>query len=1105
MQSYKVLGAFEARQGDSLSELMASKKGSALVAYLIVNQGLRQRELLADLLWEATSATQSLRNLRSLLNRVRKWIPELRVVSGALAFEPTDSSAIDLHIFRANVEADNTEAAVQAMQQYGGNFLEGFYLDGAPRLNEWVLLTRERLRQEMLVASERLCERLYDAADWQNGITITQQRIGLEPLDESGYRWSMRFLAGDGQFIAAQQQFETCQRVLWDELGVEPEAKTTELARQVQLQAQHDSHQAVAMPTYHEEWTGDSLPSPGSLPVTSIVLHHRNDDFVGRDEELFAIGKRLLLSKSVERAVVIAGMGGLGKTQLAVEFAFRFGRFFPGGVFWLSFAQAENIPAEIAQTGHMRGLGLFKDSESLTLDEQVGKVLQEWQADRKRLLIFDNCEDEALLTRWLPNSGGCRVLVTSRRTSFARELPIQRVLLDVLSRAHSVAMLQHMTPRINPTIADQIATELGDLPLALHLAGSFLARYQHVTPESYIAQLRRTGLLSHPSLTGRGTDFSPTGHELHVGRTFALNMEQLASDGETNRVAQLSLAHAAMFSPSEAVPRQLLVRITLDSELPDDDALMAELLIDDGIERLITLGFLRSASGKMVAMHPLIAAFVQANTEYLQLAKQGVINSLIGILRKFEQRTGTLVPCPIPENQLRFVAIRGLESPDDEAMELGVLFGRYLLERNDFDGAQAIFENTLQLYQQLNGEFKTQITHTLILIGSTFTKRGEFDNALSYFDGALKLVRTIPDDTLNLEARAYVGIAELHSKAGRSDEALQFSEQALDLYKATVGMDHLETARCLRQRGTIFIEMGDFDQARQPYEQALAFYERNTGVENVNVSRVQANLGWIYLQEGLLEQAQARLEAAFDTQKESLGLEHQFTLSTLHSLGQLYYAQGNYESAESTLASGLQLRLKLVGPKHHTTAFMQNDLGLVKQATGDYDAALQLLLDAHATRVERHGSHHTWTARSLNHLGKLHGDMGLFEKAEEYLTNALAINEGNNPTQANTADSLDFLGELYTRMGRMDEAHKVLKRAQAIRSQVHGEQHPSMAYTLNRLAVWHRSNGDVDAARRLTQQTIALLAGVVLETHRELVEARGRMAQVSLAKSRAGS
>ena len=115
-------------------------------------------------------------------------------------------------------------------------------------------------------------------------------------------------------------------------------------------------------------------------------------------------------------------------------------------------------------------------------------------------------------------------------------------------------------PELDKNQATAISSELGYLPLALHLAGSFLARYnKSVTPQEYLTQLKELSL-EHSSLQGRGESYSPTAHEAHIERTFALSYEKLDISNEIDRIALLILERAACFAPGEPVPKGLLFK-----------------------------------------------------------------------------------------------------------------------------------------------------------------------------------------------------------------------------------------------------------------------------------------------------------------------------------------------------------------------------------------------------------------------------------------------------------------------------------------------------------------------------------------------------------------
>src|SRR5262249_43803774 len=139
------------------------------------------------------------------------------------------------------------------------------------------------------------------------------------------------------------------------------------------------------------------------------------------------------------QVVASTGLGGLGKTQLAVELVHRYGRFFAGGVFWLSFASADEIPLQVAACA---APGL----EERSVEERVHRVQRAWQSAVPRLLVFDNCEEETLLQSWRPTSGGCQVLVTSRRSHWTPTLGVINLPLDLLPRLDSIELLRRFRP-----------------------------------------------------------------------------------------------------------------------------------------------------------------------------------------------------------------------------------------------------------------------------------------------------------------------------------------------------------------------------------------------------------------------------------------------------------------------------------------------------------------------------------------------------------------------------------------------------------------------------------------------------------------------------------
>ena len=218
---------------------------------------------------------------------------------------------------------------------------------------------------------------------------------------------------------------------------------------------------------------------PGSLPRV-WNLPARNPAFTGRDELLVAVRERLLAG---DTAVVQAfqGMGGVGKTQLAAEYAYRFAEAYD--LAWsVNAEQAALIGDQFAALGAALGcLPPGADTEVVRAE-----VLGELRERERWLLVFDNAQTPADIAGWLPGGGG-HVLITSRERNWAQIAASVEV--DVLARPESVAILQGRVAGLTEADADRLAEQLGDLPLAVAQTAGFMAE-TGVTAAQYLDLLR---------------------------------------------------------------------------------------------------------------------------------------------------------------------------------------------------------------------------------------------------------------------------------------------------------------------------------------------------------------------------------------------------------------------------------------------------------------------------------------------------------------------------------------------------------------------------------------------------------------------------------------
>jgi len=818
-----------------------------------------------------------------------------------------------------------------------------------------------------------------------------------------------------------------------------------------------------------EELPLEEVPDRGSLPPGFVMPLRPNRYFVGREEQLRALAANLKAGDATaigEVAVAASsGLGGVGKTQLACEFVYRYGRYFHG-VYWLSFARPGGIPAEIASCGGAGRMELRRDFHLLPQEERVRAVMAEWQNELPWLLVFDNCEDEELLNQWLPPTGGARVLVTSRRAHWDPSLGVVDLPLDVLDRQESIELLCKHRPDLPADSPDlnAIADELGDLPLALDLAGRYLRRYhREITPDGYLAAIRRPDLLEHPSLReARG--LSPTRHDMDVWRTFAVSYWRLDDADETDGTAVRLLARAARLAPGEPIPEGLLAW-TL--EPPDGGDTPPELTttVRDALDRLADLGLLEDSGGEALTMHRLVAAFALA--EVPGDDAQVTVEAACSRAARWASRQGqpAILEALLPH--LRFVTDSAKDRVDamaancctalgmtlgevgaydeglpyqERAWEISVeLYGpedRYTLQRRsdmarllegkrDRGRARAMYEEVLEAQERRLGREDLDVAATLNNLGTSFARDDFYHETLRHYRRALRIresvwERTGPNDP-NRRENAYK-VAESHGNMGallmdlgRHREARPHLESALRILGDEFGVDHERNAGRLIELGRALRAQRDYQRAAWRLVGALNIYENVSRTRPARAADALANMG-----------------AMFKEWAEEVG--------TLPAQERAQYLEG----ANVYLRGALDGSEQIYGEEYPMTGGILQTLAEVCDAQGQTEDGRRYRERAEANRRVNFEAEGADAASALNAHGTSLTGQGLYDEAHAYLERTLSIREEALGEQDfDTSTSLFKLGVLLQLRGRYDQARRYLQRALTVRVDVCGEDHPA--------------------------------------------------------------
>lgn len=732
------------------------------------------------------------------------------------------------------------------------------------------------------------------------------------------------------------------------------------------------------------------------LPPHSRMLLRRNPLFVGRRRELDWLAEQLYAPGTT---VAICGLGGIGKTQLAAEFAYSYGHAYSGGVFWLSCADESVLPAEIAACGGAGYLALQKPFVTLPIAEQVDMVNRAFREPVPRLLVFDNCEDEALLAKWRPPSGGCRILLTSRRSSWEATLGVQMLMLQPFQRAESIALLQHYFRQggADFRMLEQIAAALGDLPLALHLAGRYLAESQHQqSSEAFLVAVQQPhnldNLLHHPSMQGGAV--SPTGHVEQLARTFELSIARLNAENPIDACAMRMLARSAYFAPGELLPRALLF-----ASLPDE---AADTLLQALSLLVYDLGLLEELHADCLRIHPLLAAFVRRQ-DLDPSAHQAVVTALLNAHRRARTEGGVLLDSDYLR-QLRRLAHSALSHIDLNAADLALALGEQLWLRHD-PAAMPFITAAYGIYSATLRQDDDRLAQSLHLMGMVALMQGNLALAWESTLGALELrQRCLPSNHHNLllsrnntgflhMVRGEYALAEaiyrdvvrrlhhhrfakmpqllrsIHNRGlslllrGRYRAAERFLRLAMRRREQFLGAESPALAQSLTYVAETLRRLGRRDEVRALHRRAFAIRAGFFGAQSPIVAENLRFLGLLQCEDGDVE-GLLDLEQADTLLQRRFGTDHIEALLVRESLGIACYWQGQYQRANLLLREAYAGWQQHFSADHVYTATAPHYLGLIAHAEGDTNAALRLLEQAISISVVGLGQEHPDTRAS---------------------------------------------------------------------------------------------------------------------------------------------
>lgn len=639
------------------------------------------------------------------------------------------------------------------------------------------------------------------------------------------------------------------------------------------------------------------------LPPVWNVPYRRNPTFTGRDEALATLARQLDTGMAAAVIQAIQGTGGVGKTAVAVEYAYRHRAEFDT-VWWVRAEQPATLIGDYAELATTIGLPDAAAAEQ----QMVVAAVRRWLATNDRwLLVLDNAEGPqaetgmqsplAHLADLVPQVAHGQVLVTSRDITWDDAADL--VELDLLIPQDAVRFLLARTGSQDRQAAAELADALGYLPLALEQVGAYV-RETRISLAVYLDRLRQFPMVAMSK--GRPRDRDPTET---VATIWQVSLERVRPVP-----GAVALLEACAFLAPEDVPRDLFAQRLDATAAPEDQELAAlaadPFALDDAVAALRRYGLVK-ATEDALTMHRLLQQVVRDRLDPSTASRR--VGLVVRLLAAVFPREGYRDPRTWPTSgRLLAHVLAVADQAQQRAAELGdtaMLLDRaggYLLGRARYREARALYERALALTEATFGPDHIRTGFRLHNLGFCLMRQHEVP--------AL---------------------------------ARQYLERSLDIEQATLGPEHPSVAIALAHLGQVMRQLGELGGARQQLERALAIAEAGQGPDHLNVSIILDHLGEVLCDLGEVAAARHNLERAVAIAEATLGPDHLNVAAALAHLGHVLRESGDLDGARSHLERALAIDEAAAGPNHPGVAITLAHLGRVLGELGDLDGARQYL------------------------------------------------------------------------------------------------------------------------------------------------------------------
>ncbi len=726
-----------------------------------------------------------------------------------------------------------------------------------------------------------------------------------------------------------------------------------------------------------ENKTQMGVVSTAEFPIHEIPFQ-KNRNFTGRKDVLDSIHEEFSTAQSTVPIHIIRGMGGIGKTQIAVHYSYEFSKEYDL-VYWIRSETDASLTADYEALTQALELPVKTKAEQLVYVNIVNNWLT--NTDKKWLLVFDNVESKENIEKLLPKKGNGQILITSQSPNW-KELGEDSQIRPFTNEEAS-EFLQRRIGEKGLEHSDKLNALLGGLPLALEQACAYMTA--HGTPiEVYIK------LFEEQQEELWKQEIPPKNYRSTIMTTWEMAFKQIQ---ETQPAAKQLLNLFAFFGPDD-IPISIIK--TYSNDLPEalKKAVDNPIELEENLSAIYRYSLIER-NGDFISFHRLVQDVIRT-----QLPKEQAtnwVNIAVQIMKKafpydeYDMETWAICSQLLPHALATANHAEKYNTGLEKGAEIYQKTGEYLRGKAEYQRAGELVEHAINIRQEILGTNHEKLAVSLDYLGEIRQEQANYSEALRLHNLARSIFESGEDLETNQGARNLGNLGRLLYTLSEFEKAKAYYEQALPLYNVTLKKGRADKASCLHGIGNLFQGQGEYKIAQKYIEEALVIRRTVLGENHPEIAMSLNDLGVLFRYKHDNEMSRRFFEEAFSIRLIIFGENHPDTAISLNNLGGIFFVQSEFENARKNYERAYTIDVLALGENHPSTAIDLSNIGTLLVEQSKYAEARGYLEKALLISEKAYGAKHHDLIVILKNLAIVMLHLKLFHLSRHYYERATKI------------------------------------------------------------------------------------------------------------------